>query len=657
MPSRTRGPIVATAALTLVPVSIAQVGTVDVDHLPNWPAPLYWQPTAAHAARPVNHGHIREEVDIRAAAATPATPAVFVAMSPCRVVETRSPAGPFGGPAFAAGETRTYAIPTGPCAGIPATAVAFSVNIAVIPLGTQMKWLTAWDTGSPQPHASMLNDYTGQITSNSAVVPAGTGGEINIFVTDPTQVIVDINGYYAPPGTLPLTGTAAAPALTFGDTTTGLYSDTAGTVSIATGGINRLTVNSDGDLELPGSIRKGHILFLHTLGGSNGSNGENTALGLGSMPNSTGNANTAVGSQTLMANTTGGGNTASGWHALAANMDASGNTAMGASALASNIGGGDNTAIGVDTLQNNTFGANNTALGGNALYSNTSGANNTASGANSLFSNTTGMSNTAIGESSLYFNADGGNNTAVGTGSLQYNTSGSDNTGAGAGALNSNTTGIDNTAIGWTALTGNMTGTGNTAIGSSALLSNASGNYNTAIGNQAGWTTNGDFNIYIANQGTAESNTVRIGDSQNQSRTFIAGIRGVTTGHADAIAVVIDSTGQLGTRSSSRRVKRDIHDMRDTTATILNLHPVEFRYTAHAPDSPLQYGLIAEEVAEIAPDLVARNMDGEIETVYYDKVNAMLLNHVQKLTREKDALADSVRSLESRLAALEDKAK
>jgi hypothetical protein len=189
----------------------AQEPTQNVDLIANWPAPLYWQPASGHSPASEHHGRIRVEAAVQAAATTPGTPAVFVAISPCRVIETRNPGGPYGGPAFAAGETRTYAIPTGPCAGIPATAVAFSVNIAVIPLGTQMKWLTAWDAGSPQPHASTLNDYTGQITSNSAVVPAGTDGAINIFVTDPTQVIVDINGYYAPPGTLPLTGTSISP--------------------------------------------------------------------------------------------------------------------------------------------------------------------------------------------------------------------------------------------------------------------------------------------------------------------------------------------------------------------------------------------------------------------------------------------------------------
>ena len=97
--------------------------------------------------------------------------------------------------------------------------------------------------------------------------------------------------------------------------------------------------------------------------------------------------------------------------------------------------------------------------------------------------------------------------------------------------------------------------------------------------------------------------------------------------------------------------------MGDTTKTIMSLRPVRYHYKAIGPDSPMQYGLIAEEVAEIAPELVARDKDGEIQTVYYDKVNAMLLNHVQELTREKEALTDAFRSLESRLATLEDKAK
>ena len=137
-----------------------------------------------------------------ATASSASGPAVFVAMSPCRVVDTRVGGAPFGGPAFYAGEARTIPMASSTACTVPAGPVAYSVNIAVIPLGTTMRWLTAWDTGSPEPHASTLNDYTGVITSNSAVVPAGTNGSINVFVTDATDVAIDINGYYttAPAG-------------------------------------------------------------------------------------------------------------------------------------------------------------------------------------------------------------------------------------------------------------------------------------------------------------------------------------------------------------------------------------------------------------------------------------------------------------------------
>jgi len=276
------------------------VATVDVDHLANWPAPLYFQPGSNRSAEPVHRGRIREEAAVKTAAATSGNLAMFVAISPCRVLETRDANGPYGGPPFAAGETRSYAIPSGPCAGIPASAVAFSLNIGVIPLSTTLGWLTAWDTGSPQPTAATLNDVAGLITSNSAVVPAGTGGQISIYAHDATHVIVDINGYYAPASALLLTGTAAAPAIAFGDPMTGLYSDTSGTVSIATGGASRLTVRSDGDLELPGSIRKGGVLFAHNLGF------HDTALGLGALAlASSGNGpNTAIGFNALAVNTT-----------------------------------------------------------------------------------------------------------------------------------------------------------------------------------------------------------------------------------------------------------------------------------------------------------------------------------------------------------------
>jgi len=175
----------------------AQVVPSSPDPVSNWPAPLYWQ---AHAKPATTHG--RGTREMAATASSASGPAVFVAMSPCRVVDTRVGGAPFGGPAFYAGEARTIPMASSTACTVPAGAVAYSLNIAVIPLGNTMRWLTAWDTGSPEPHASTLVDYTGVITSNSAVVPAGTNGSINVFVTDATDAVIDINGYYttAPAG-------------------------------------------------------------------------------------------------------------------------------------------------------------------------------------------------------------------------------------------------------------------------------------------------------------------------------------------------------------------------------------------------------------------------------------------------------------------------
>ncbi len=338
---------------------------------------------------------------------------------------------------------------------------------------------------------------------------------IDVFVTDATNVVIDINGYYVTQAGLPLSATARAPALTFGDPGTGLYADGAGGVGIATAGTGRLTVRLDGDLDLPGSIRTVICFF--------------------------------------------------------------------------------------------TTAARATRLSGRArLRIRQSLPPETRPRGPERWQRTRSETTTQAPASTLCF----GTQRAAAIPLPAF----------GAGALSSLTAGDDNTAV---------------AVGAGSSV------------------TGGSFNVHIANGGAAtDSNTIRIGYSDpatGQSRTFIAGIRGVITNNADAIPVVIDSAGQLGTSSSSRRVKRDIREMHDTTETILSLRPVEFRYVAHGPESPVQYGLIAEEVAGIAPELIARNKDGQIETVHYDKINAML-NEVQKLHRAN-------RNLQQRLAELENRAK
>jgi hypothetical protein len=236
-------------------------------------------------------------------------------------------------------------------------------------------------------------------------------------------------------------------------------------------------------------------------------------------------------------------NTAVGWFSLFSNSDGSFNTAVGAGTLLFNIG--DQSAF---------EGVNNTAVGAAALLFNTTGSDNTATGVGALLNNTEGTNNTATGEFALNSNTTGNLNTAI-----------------GLSALFSNTPGIFNTAEGGDALVLNTTGGGNTAIGVGALSSNTTGNGNIAIGSGAGHDlTTGDQNIVIGNPNAfaGESNTMRIGGSA-QTRAFIAAIRGVATGNNDAVNVVIDSDGQLGTVSSSRRYKKEIKAMEHASEAIL----------------------------------------------------------------------------------------
>jgi hypothetical protein len=278
---------------------------------------------------------------------------------------------------------------------------------------------------------------------------------------------------------------------------------------------------------------------------------------------------------------------------------------------------------------------------------------NTALGANALATNTTGVSNTALGEGALFSNTTGSFNTATGSRALESNTTGITNTALGSGALRNNTTGGDNTATGSGALASNTTGQDNTALGEGALEGNTTGNNNIAVGIGAGANvTIGSNNIYIANFGVPTDNRrIRIGsqgNQQEQTATFIAGIRGRTTSEADALPVLIDSDGQLGTANSSRRVKTDIHDLGDHSRALHQLRPVSFRYRSHPPDGPLEYGLIAEEVAEIYPDLVVRDTDGQPAGVRYHVLPAMLLNELQRQQRTVEAQASRLAEYDER---------
>jgi hypothetical protein len=406
---------------------------------------------------------------------------------------------------------------------------------------------------------------------------------------------------------------------------------------------------------LPGDAGNGNTALGIAALGANPTGVNNTATGNLALTNdTTGNDNTASGNAALEFNTTGNNNTATGIAALFLNTTGGANTATGSEALHANTTGVNNTATGEATLLNNTTGSDNTATGDEALELNTTGADNTANGYQALFSNTTGSPNTASGYQALFSNTTGNDNVASGYLALDSNTSGSGNMASGDQALVSNTVGSSNTASGDSALFNNTTGNNNMASGFGALAGNTTGSNNIAIGFNAASSVAGanSNNLEIASAGSsADSGAIRIGTAGTQTSFFVAGVRGVTTGQHNAVPVMIDSNGQFGTVSSSRRFKEDIHDMGDATEGLMRLRPVTFRYKQPFDDGtkPIQYGLIAEEVAQVYPDLVARSADGQIETVKYQVLDPMLLNEVQRQHAEAQLQQAKIRALEDRV--------
>jgi hypothetical protein len=350
----------------------------------------------------------------------------------------------------------------------------------------------------------------------------------------------------------------------------------------------------------------------------------NTAAGTDALLNVTGYNNTAAGYVALTATTTGAYNTAAGAFALSVNTIGSFNAAGGAYALSANTTGHNNTATGAYALRHNTSGSYNSASGDSALYDNNAGSNNTASGGAALYANTIGANNTAAGYDALYSNGTGSNNTALGYEALKASTRSNKNVAIGAGALSALTT-----------------GGGNIALGASAGSA----------------TTTGTHNIYVGNPGLAgtESNAIRIGDVQ--TRTFIAGIADAPMSGA---TVVIKSNGRLGVVASSARYKQDIKPLDDMAGKLAQLRPVSYRYKAE-PDAT-HYGLIAEEVDAVMPELVVRDGKNRPESVQYLELIPLLLQQWKAqqaeierahalIAQQQTELAALRRTLDTRLAA------
>jgi len=290
-------------------------------------------------------------------------------------------------------------------------------------------------------------------------------------------------------------------------------------------------------------------------------------------------------------------------------------------------------------------------------------------GASALKLNTTGSFNTAYGRSALFNNTTGSFNNALGYMAMSSNTSGSENTAIGDCGLEANTTGHDNQSLGEGALINNTSGVFNVALGSFAVAGNTTGELNVGLGTFAGFNlTTGNNNIHIGNLGVAhESNTIRIGEPvavtapgpspaptlPAHTATYIAGIYDTTL--AKGLVVKVDSTGHLGTVGSSERFKDGIKPMDKASEAILALKPVTFHYKKELdPEGIPQFGLVAEQVEKVNPDLIVRDANGKVYSVRYEAVNAMLLNEFLKEHRtvqeQKATIAQLRQDFQSKLA-------
>jgi Chaperone of endosialidase len=319
------------------------------------------------------------------------------------------------------------------------------------------------------------------------------------------------------------------------------------------------------------------------------------------------------------------------------------NTAEGDNALQSLTSGTSNTAIGFDALFSNITGNNNTATGIAALVSNTSGSNNTANGFAALLHNTTGSSNTALGFGALFSDSTGFENAATGLRALFANTTGFHNTADGFDALLSNTTGNHNTANGDDALSSNTIGNFNTTDGAHSLENNTTGSDNTALGFGTGANVTTANNVICIGAGIAGANV--------SNSCFIGSVFGQSS--PEGTAVFINSSGKLGTITSSRRFKEEIRPMAQTSEVLFALKPVIFRYKKEIePQKIPQFGLVAEDVEAVDPDLVVLDKEGKVNTVRYEAINAMLLNEFLKEHRKVQELEANATRQQKRIDAL-----
>jgi hypothetical protein len=488
-----------------------------------------------------------------------------------------------------------------------------------------------------------------------AVVPPPDGGYPNFNTAEGTNALLNLT-----------TGAGNSGLGWFA-----LSSDTTGNFNTGVGGGALALNNADSNTAVGAAA-----LLLNTSGTLNTATGtdalvfndtgsNNTAMGAFALFSNTASGNTAIGANALLNNTTGGTlanvqgfdagpNVAVGWQALESNTVAGANTAVGYQALQSFTTGptggeefGGCTAVGFQAVANATGdGFANSGFGYQALMNNINGIANTAVGFQTLLNNISGSGNTAIGVGTLFNNIFGNGNTAVGNSALANNTA-DQNTATGTSALSDNTTGVENTANGYAALSNNITGLANTAVGWQALNNNQTGNANVALGKNAGAFSTGNANVYIGSDMS--------GVAGESNACYIRSIFGQTS--TSGVQVFINANNKLGTMTSSKHFKEDIKPMDQASQELYALEPVTFRYKKEIdPAGTSQFGLVAEDVEKVNPDLIVRDNEGKPYSVRYDQVNAMLLNEFlkehKKVAQLETTVAQQRKDFEAALSQL-----
>jgi hypothetical protein len=579
-----------TVVVALMIVCLGGLAVAQDEELPlsNWGAPPYWTPAPVpQAERGVGGGMlIRAQGMTARAEALPSSPLPFVAIAPCRIVDTRQPISDgFHQPNFADDEARTFNLPASTdCPGLPATAGAYSLNIQFRPL-TVLAYLTAYPTGTTRPGVSTLTAGPAAWVENAAVVPAGTSGAIDIYCQYAGRVVIDINGYYGP-----------ASVVTSLNTLTGDVTLAEGSNVTITPSGNTVTIAATGG---PGGVLPtgitGQTLY------------HNGSAWTASSALTNDGTNVGISGNLLLPATTSGG--AAGVVFLGGSSflhnygpAGAGNTFVGQQAGNFTMGGTGtqgkyNTGSGFYSLTSNTTGSENTASGSYSLYHNTTGYNNTATGYQSMFYNTTGSANTASGYGSLYHNTTGNYNTASGVGSLTFNTTGSENTANGLNSLYSNTTGSYNTASGLQSMVSNTTGSYNTASGLWSLYSNTTGGDNTASGYNAGYTnTTGFYNTFLGYLSDAAAN--------NLTNATALGANAVVDA-SNHVRIGDTTVTQIGgqvawSNLSDARLKENIRDLGLGLDFVMQLRPVSF--TMKQGNGRTDMGFLAQDMEALLGD-------------------------------------------------------